>query len=174
MSATIDTWTGRLGLAAGVCVVAAWLLIAGTPAAAPEPSASIRLGTLGSGELDVSPTGSPVLTASDLRPGHGAEEGTVRVRNQTPRPLDVGVRTSAVQRDLDASTRIEVTDGRRALLRGPLGQSRRWSQRTVRLLPDETRTLTARVWIPRGARDGWQAAHGDVTLQLRGVVVRPR
>jgi hypothetical protein len=167
MSATIDTWTGRLGLLLGFCTVAAWLAIAGKPAAAPAPSASIRLGTLATGELDISPLRRPVIDSSGLRPGADAEAGTVRIRNQTPGDLDVALRTTASQKELDRLARIEVAAGRRTIVRGPLRSTRSWSHTTIHLAPGETRRLHARVWIPSAAPDGWQAARGDVTLELR-------
>ena len=172
MSATIDTWTGGLGLLAGFCAVAAWLLLAGLPAETPAPSASIHLGTLATGELGVTPLGKPVLASTDLRPGRGPESGTVGVRNQTPVPLAVSVRTSAVRDELDRSAWIQIADGERTLLRTRLGRTRSWSPTALRLAPDEARRLEARVWIPDGASDGWQAAKGEVTLELRGRPVR--
>lgn len=172
MSATIDTWTGGLGLLAGFCAVAAWLLMAGRPADAPSPSASIRLGTLATGELGVAPIGKPVLASTDLRPGAPGASGSVSLRNQTPVPLRVAVRTSAVKDELDRAAWIEVAGGGDTVLRTRLGRARVWSRTTVRLAPGERRTLDARVWIPSTAADGWQAARGEVTLQFRGKPVK--
>src|SRR5688500_5351607 len=118
MSATIDTWTGRIGFLSGICAVAAWLLVAGSPAQAPEPTASIRVGTLASGELDVSPLGKPVLAGSGLRPGGRAETGHARIRNQTPSRLTVALRTVAVHEELDGSAWIEVADHGQPIVRG--------------------------------------------------------
>jgi len=174
MRATIDTWTGRLGLLAGFCAVAAWLLLAGPPADAPSPSASIRLSTLAAGELSVAPLGKPVLITSDLRPGTRGESGTVSIRNQTPSTLDVSLRTSQIERELDRSAWIEVADRGHTVLRSPLARARSWSAVPVRLAPTETHRLRARVWIPDGAADGWQAAHGDLTLEFRSSVVTAR
>jgi hypothetical protein len=171
MSATIDTWTGGLGLLAGFCVVAAWLAIAGRPADAPSPSASIRLGTLATGELAIAPIGKPVLDGSALRPGDRGETGTVSIRNETPRALDVSLRTTAIQKELDRAGWIEVTDGGRAIVRTPLEDADAWSTSTVRLSPREGRRLRARIWIPSDAPDGWQAARGDLTLEFRGKAV---
>jgi hypothetical protein len=171
MSATIDTWTGGLGLLAGICAVAAWLAIAGTPADAPPPSASIRLGAVATGELAVSPLGKPVLAGPGLKPGNGGEEGTVTVRNQTPRTLDVSVRTTAIEKELDGSAWLDVSRRGRALVHAPLGETRAWSPTSIRLAPGTTRKLSARVWLPEDA-DGWQAARGDAMLQFRAEVVR--
>jgi len=174
MSATIDTWTGGLGLLAGFCAIAAWLLIAGTPANAPSPSASIRLGTLATGELGITPLGKPVLASTDLRAGRDGAAGSVRVRNQTPVPLAVAVRTSAIRDELDRSAWIQVADGGRSVLRTTLGDARSWSPTTLRLAPGEGRRLDARVWIPENAPDGWQAARGETTLEFRGKPVKTR
>ncbi|HEU0024480.1 MAG TPA: hypothetical protein VFQ12_07610 [Thermoleophilaceae bacterium] len=174
MRATIDIWTGGLGLLAGFCAVAAWLAIAGQPADAPPPSASIRLGALATGELAISPLEKPVLAAADLRPGQAGEEGTVTIRNQTPRALEVSLRTSAVTRELDRSAWIDVAERGRSIVREPLGGTRSWSPAAVRLAPGEKRTLSARVWIPERAEDGWQAARGDAMLEFRGKVVPGR
>jgi hypothetical protein len=171
MRATIDTWTGGLGLIAGFCAIAAWLAIAGRPADAPSPPASIRLGTLATGELAISPIGKPVLESDALRPGGRGETGAVEIRNETPRTLDVAVRTSAIQKELDGSGWIAVTDDGRPVVRTPLARAQAWSKRPVRLAPGEERELSARVWIPAGARDGWQAARGDLTLEFRGEAV---
>lgn len=164
MSATIDTWTSRLGLLAGALVVAAWLATFGRPAAAPEPAASIRLGALVNGELELSPLGKPVLDSHGLRPGGRGESGTLRVRNQTPRALSFALRTTAAQRELDRAAWLEVTDGRATLLRTTLARSHAWSANRLQLASGESRALDVRVWIPEDAPDGWQAARGDATV----------
>lgn len=171
MSATIDTWTGRLGLLVGFCVVAAWIAFAGQPADAPAPSASIRLGTLATGELAISPIGKPVLEGTALRPGGRGETGSVAIRNETPKPLDVSVRTSAIQKELNGSAWIQVTDGNDTILRTRLRNAHAWSRSTLRLNPGQGTRLNARIWIPSGAPDGWQAARGDLALEFRGQVV---
>ena len=171
MSATIDTWTGRLGLLVGFCVVAAWIAFAGRPADAPAPSASIRLGTLATGELAISPIGKPVLEGAALRPGGRGESGSVNIRNETPKALDVSLRTSAIQKELNGSAWIQVSGGGETLVRAPLEDAHAWSKNSVRLSPAEGRSLTARIWIPAGASEGWQAARGDLTLEFRGRVV---
>ena len=173
MSATIDTWTGGLGLLAGFCAVAAWLLLAGRPADIPAPSASMRLGTLATGELGVAPLSRPVLATTDLRPGRPGESGTVRIRNQTATRLAVSVRTSAVQRELDGTAWIELAERGDTLLRTRLGRTRSWTPTELSLAPGETRKLRARAWIPADAPDGWQAARAELTLELRGRV-KPR
>lgn len=174
MSATIETWTGGLGLIAGFCAIAAWLVIAGRPADAPSPSASIRLGTLATGELGISPIRKPVLSGSELRPGARGEAGAVTIRNETPRSLDVALRTTAIEKELDGSAWIEVTDGARTITRTLLARAGVWTSEPIRLRPDEARRLRARVWIPEDAADGWQAARGDVTLEFRGRAVEHR
>lgn len=166
MSATIDTWTGRLGLLAGVLAVAAWFAITGRPADAPEPPAHLRLGVLASGELDISPLGKPMLATEELRAGGPAESGTLRVRNQTPRKLAFAVRTTALGRELDRVARIELRDGDTTLLDTTLARSRAWTDRDLELASGETRELEARVWIPKGAPDEWQAGRGDVTIEF--------
>lgn len=167
MSATFDTWAGRLGLASGACAVAVWLAVAGMPATPPAPSASVRLGTLATGELDVSPLAKPVLAATSLRPGDGAASGAVRVRNQTARKVRVSLRTTAAGEELARSAWIEVRHGKRRLMRTSLAGSRTWSQATVGLDPGQARVLNARVWIPRQALDGWQAGRANPTLEFR-------
>jgi hypothetical protein len=132
MSATIDTWTGRLGLLAGLLIVAAWLAVSGRPGDAPEPTASIRLGALVSGELEVSPLEKPVLADENLRAGGSEASGTLRVRNQTPRALAFAVRTSATERDLDAAW-LEVSDSGRTLLKTTLARSRAWTDKDLAL-----------------------------------------
>ena len=168
MSATIDTWTGRLGLLAGFCIVAAWIALAGRPADAPAPSASIRLGTLATGELAISPIGRPVLEGSALRPGGRGESGTVKIRNETPTALNVSLRTSAIQKELNRSAWIQVTDGSETIIKTRLADARRWSNGSVLLKPGEGRRLDARIWIPADAPEGWQAGRGDLTLEFRG------
>lgn len=171
MSATIDTWTGRLGLLTGFCLVAAWIALAGRPADAPAPSASIRLGTLATGELAISPIGKPVLEGTALRPGGPGETGAVSIRNETPKALDVSLRTSAIQKELNGSAWIQVTDGGDTILRTRLRDAHAWSRSTLHLNPGEGSRLNARIWIPAGAPEGWQAARGDLTLEFRGKAV---
>jgi hypothetical protein len=174
MRATIDTWIGGLGLLTGFCLIAAWLAIAGRPADAPAPSAEIRLGTAATGELAISPLREPVLKTSDLRPGDGGASGIVNLRNETPRPLDVAVRATAVQKELDGSAWIELSYGDRPLMRSVLRSAHDWSPRTIHLDPGQDRNLAAQVWLPEDARDGWQAARGDLTLEFRPKAVRNR
>jgi hypothetical protein len=168
MSATIDTWAGGLGLLAGFCAIAMWVALAGRPAEAPAPSASIRVAAAASGALAVTPLGQPVLHGAALRPGTPGESGMVSIRNQTPRPLDVSLRLTAIQGELDHSAWIEVSDGPATVLRTLLSRAHAWSSRTIGLAPGARRRLRARVWIPRGAADGWQAARGDLSLEFRG------
>jgi hypothetical protein len=174
MRATIDTWVGGLGLLTGFCLIAAWLAIAGRPADVPAPSAEIRLGTAATGELAIAPLRTPVLATDDLRPGDGGASGTLNIRNETPSPVDIAVRATAVQKELDGSAWIELAHGDQPVMRAPLRDARQWSPRTVRLRSGQDRNLAARVWLPRDAADGWQAAHGDLTLEFRAQVVRPR
>ena len=173
MSATIDTWVGRFGLLLGFSVIAAWLAIGGRPAEAPAPSANIRLGTLATGELAVSPLRTPVLESRRLRPGTGVD-GAVSIRNETPKTLEVAVRTTAIQDELGGSGWIEIRDGAMRLVHARLDRARAWSSETVRLAPSEGRRLRARVWIPADAEDGWQAARGDLMLEFRGRPVDSR
>lgn len=171
MSATIDTWTGRLGFLAGICAIAAWLAIAGRPGTAAEPAASIRLGVLVNGELALTPLAKPVLRSDELRPGDRGERGTLRVRNQTPRTLSFAVRTTSASRELDRTVRIEIVDAGRAIVRTSLAASHVWSGKKLTLASGESRTLGVRVWIPEHAPDGWQAARGDATLIFSSTAV---
>lgn len=165
MSATIDTWTARLGLLFGALVVATWLAVSGRPADAPEPAASIRLGAIASGELDISPLEKPVLAADDLRAGGRGKSGTLRVRNITPRSAAFAIRTTGEKRELDSAAWIEITDGDRILLDASLAGSHAWTGKDLELASGETRELEVRVWIREDA-DGWQAGRGDLTLEL--------
>lgn len=174
MSATIDTWAGGVGLAAGFCAVLAWLAFAGRPADAPAPSASVRLGAAARGELGVAPLGKPVLKSSTLRPGDGGAAGDLTIRNETPRRLAVSVRTTAVQKELDSTAWVAVESGNRTLLRRPLARAHGWSRKTVTMPSLATRRLRAQVWIPSGTRDGWQAAREDLTLEFRAQAVNGR
>jgi len=171
MRATIDTWTGGIGLLAGFCLIVAWLAIAGKPADAPPPSAEIRLGTAATGELAVSPLRRPVLHSTDLRPGAGEASGTVSLRNETSRRLEVAVRATSIQKELDGAAWIELVRDRQSLMRSTLGRAHRWSSRTLALAPGQLDRLAVRVWLPDGASDGWQAGRGDVTLEFRPEVV---
>jgi hypothetical protein len=166
MSATIDTWTGRLGLLTGIFAVAAWLVLTGKPAAAPAPAASVRVAALVNGELGMEPLGEPILRDSSLRPGRRGASGTLRVRNQTPLAADFAVRTKSTDGDLDGAGWIEIADGGKRLLRTTLATSHAWSAQTLRLASGESRKLRVRVWIPDRAPDGWQAARGDVSLEF--------
>jgi len=166
MSATIDTWTGRVGLLAGALLVVSWLAFTGRPGAAPDPTASIRLGALASGELEISPLGKPILATGALRANGHPQRGTLRVRNQTPRRLDFALRTTATERDLDEAAWIEVSDGSATLVHAPLRQVRRWSARNLSLASGEGRRLDVRVWIPKDAPDTWQAGRSNLTLEF--------
>ena len=166
MSATIDTWTGRIGFLAGILLVATWLAFAGRPGMAPEPSASVRVGTLVSGELSISPATKAVLNGHGLRPGGEPKTGSLRVRNQTPVALGFALRAQAPEHDLDRSLWIEVSDGEDTLVRTTLGEARAWSPKVLRLRSGQARKLDVRVWVPADAPDGWQAGRAGVILEF--------
>lgn len=192
MSATIDTWISRLGFIAGACAVAAWLALVGTPGTAAAPAASIRLGALVNGELELTlrpdaadralvpldelatTIAKPVLDGDGLRAGGPGERGTLRVRNQTPRALSFAIRTTSSSPELDRSAWIEVLDGDRPLLRTTLERSHAWSSQRLTLASGEARTLDLRIWIPEGAPAGWQAARGDASLVFSSTDGRTR
>ena len=166
MSATIDTWASRLGLLFGALVVAAWLAVAGSPGNAAAPTASIRLGALVNGELELSPLRRPILAGVGLRPGDRGETGTLRVRNVTPRRLSFALRTTVSQHELDSAAWIEVVDDGDTLLRAPLARTGDWSPKNLQLASGEKRELDVRIWLPQDAPEGWQAARGDAMLEL--------
>jgi hypothetical protein len=166
MSATIDTWAGRLGLLFGALVVAGWIALAGSPGTSAAPTASIRLGALVNGELELSPVERPILAGVGLRPGGRGETGTLRVRNVTPRALSFALRTTVTQHELDSAAWIEVVDDGAALLRAPLGDTKEWSPKNLHLASGEKRELDVRIWLPEDAPEGWQAARGDAMLEL--------
>ena len=192
MSATINTWTSRLGFIAGACAVAAWLAVVGTPGTAAAPAAGIRVSTPVNGELDLTlrphaadrtlvpldelaaTLAKAVLDGDGLRAGGRGERGTLRVRNQTPRALSFAIRTTSRSPELDRSVWIEILDGDRPLVRTTLERSHAWSSEELTLASDEARTLDVRVWIPAGAPAGWQAARGDVSLEFSSTHGRTR
>ena len=169
MSATIDTWTGRFGLLAGFLLVATWLAFAGRPGMAPAPAASVRVTTLVSGELSISPPTQAVLNGHGLRPGGEPKTGSLRVRNQTPVALGFALRAQSPEHDLDRSLWIEVTDGEDTLVRTTLGRARAWSPEVLRLRSGQSRELEVRAWIPEDAPDGWQAGRAGVILEFSSI-----
>lgn len=167
MSATIDTWTGRLGLLSGFALVAAWIAVAGSPASVPEPPASMSLGASPSAELEISGIGrKPIVAASNMRADGRVRTGTISVRNLTPASLAFAMRTSYPQRELDRSAWISLADGDETLFRSTLGKSQAWSAKNLHVDSGAERELTVKVWIPKDAPDGWQAARADVRLEF--------
>ena len=101
------------------------------------------------GELLVEPS-SPFLVGRRLQPGGDAATGELRVRNISPKPVEVHVRALPSNRDLDRVMRVEVSAGDRTISTGTLGDLRTWTRDGLALDDGEAGTLGLRAWLPEG------------------------
>jgi hypothetical protein len=153
-----------LGLAIALLAVLSWRI----PASGGALGADLTFVATSSGELDLSPAGR-FLTARGLAPGAEPVVGDLEVSNQTGRRLTWRVRALPSTRELDRLAVVDLSTGGRVLYRGALGGLRRHGRRAFRLGSGASRALTARVWLRRGAGNGWRGRIVDVQLEVRAV-----
>jgi hypothetical protein len=118
--------------------------------------------------LGVSPS-RRFLSTSDLTPGppEAGASGTVTVRNQSARPLEVRLRVARSNRDLDDVLRLELAAGGERVFRGRLRALRRWTERSFELRSLERMRVRVRAWLPASLRGGYEARGADLTLEWK-------
>ena len=127
-----------LGLVAGLALAA--VLVAGwrVPAGGGTLGAEATFVAAPPGELTAEPAGLPARARA--APGRRRRDGTLRVRNISPRRQRVRVRMAPSNRDLDRALYVELTSsGGRRLAAGPLGRLRRPSARALSIAPGKPR-----------------------------------
>jgi hypothetical protein len=160
-----------VGLALGGLLAAiaagSWGVTAGSGSAGADVSALANL----TGELNVSPAGKTFLRGRALMPGDGVT-GTLQVRNQTAKALDVRARLAADRPDLNRVLHASLdADGVR-LYDGPLVGLRRFSRETVRMPAGQTVDFKLRLSLPNHAKGGYEARTAETTLALDSKVAR--
>lgn len=166
----IERHVRRVGVAAGVSLVALIVLAFRVPDGSGVLGADVILAISPTGELGVSRSG-PFLTATGMQPGSEARSA-VSVHNQTGRSLLVGLRALPDSPDLDRVLRVEIRSGHatRPVFTGLLGQLRRGAE--IGTLPaGDRRRLSVRAWIPSTLRGGYAGRIETVSLRLRSRVV---
>jgi hypothetical protein len=148
------------GLAAGLALAASLLASWWIQPSNGSLGADVRLLTIVPGELGATPNGV-FLSVRQLKPGGAQRSGTVRLRNLTPVPMAVRFKPNSSDRALGRAGRLELVSGGRVVARGSLSKL----TGSLRIPANTTRTLEARVWVPRGtpAKD-FQARFTDVNL----------
>ena len=171
MTATAPhTWARRIGLALGLLLAVAAILVWRVPAEGRELGAELRMTAMPPGELIAEPSG-PFVVARRLRPDGHAAGGSVTIRNIAPRPVEVRARAIPSSRDLDGLLRVELTIGGRPVAEGTLRELRGWSE-AVRIENGARRTLEASVGLSADARREHDGVILDVGLELDAEVVR--
>jgi hypothetical protein len=152
------------GLAVAVVLVLGWRVTPGSEALGLE----MRVIVNSTGEVGVSPAGQ-IAVGHRLEPRTERDgiEGRTSVRNQTARAVRLSVRARPSSHDLDDRLLVTVQAGGRRLFRGPLGELRRPTRRSLYLAPGDSARLSVRARIPARVTTGYQARIEDLTLELR-------
>lgn len=157
-------WPARgIGLALGLALVGAGLLVWRVPRGDGVLGTDVLLASGPTGELGVTPSG-PFLAASGLEPSGRAVEGTLLVRNQTGTELAVRLATAGPPGDLDRALWVEADTPRGGVFRGPLSDLAEGSG-SFPVAPGEEVPVTMRVWLPAGA-SGYRGRAEEVRVEL--------
>lgn len=152
------------GLAVAAILVLGWRADPGTG----ELGLELRVIVNSTGELGVSPAGE-LAVGRELRPRTDRDgvDARTAITNQTAQPVRVSVRGLPSSRDLDDLLAVTVHAGGRRLFRGPLGQLRSPTRRSLRLEPGRRAPLRVSARLPEDAASGYQARIEDLTIELR-------
>lgn len=155
-----------LGFLAGL-VLAAVLLLQWRiePAQTSPPGASLELAAEVPGELG-GPTREPALVALDLQPGGRGATGSVSIRNESGRALQIGVRIAGEADRLDELLALKVSARSAELARGRLSRLRDATGPTLVLDPRARAKLDVRAWLPASGTDGYEALSGERRLVI--------
>lgn len=150
------------GLALAAALLAAWQV----PGAERDPRTEVSFEVNLTGELAVTPTGT-IARAHDLTVGGGrlAARGRFRLRNQTPSALAIRPRVVPSTKTLDRLLLVTLRAGDRRLFRGPLGELRSGSERSLALGPGEEKTVRVRAWL-RADDASTGGVHERIRLEL--------
>lgn len=152
------------GLAVAVVLVLGWRVTPGSEALGLE----MRLVVNSTGEVGVSPAGQ-IAVGHRLEPRTDRDgvDGRTSVRNQTARGVRLTVRARPSTRDLDNRLVVTVRAGGRQLFRGPLGELRSPTRRSLYLAAGDSARLSVSARIPARVTTGYQARIEDLTFELR-------
>ncbi len=164
MGTRTETLARRAGLAAGLALAAALVVVGRVPGGNGTLGADLIVAARPRGVLGVRPAG-PFLEAPGLRPGEVAR-GALDIVNQAGVDLAVRVRALPSSTGLDDLLRIVIDAGPDRLFVGTLGELRTWSRRTVRLAPGQARTLAVRAWLPASVGEGYEGRVEQVGLEF--------
>ena len=157
-----DRWARRLGLLAGLAIVA--IAVAGWRMPAHHGSLGLDLAVefQPTAQLELSPPGS-VLTASGMQAGD-QRSGDLTVRNLTGTTLAVRLRALPSIHDLDRVLLVRVTAGAKTLYDGPLGALADGSAALV-LASGHTAPLRFTAQLPAAARNGWRGRIDKIVIE---------
>ncbi len=139
-------------------------LVAARPGGNSSPSpATVRVSMAPVGELEVTPSTTPILVADSLLPGGRPADATFRVRNQAGETLAIGLRTTADSTALDGLLRLRLTADGEALADTTL---QGLQQRTVslNLASGAHSRLRLQAWIPNDVNTGFEGRRVEVSL----------
>jgi hypothetical protein len=157
----IVRWTAFVAaLGAAAAVLASFQF----PRGSGSSDVDVRFTANLTGQLVVEPAGT-VLRARAMGRGDRAR-GRMTIQNITDEPLAVRLRAMSSGHEVDGLLRLRIAAGRRTLFRGPLGELRHRTPRTLRLGSQGEATLTLRAWIPQRSAGGFRGRAEDVTLVL--------
>jgi hypothetical protein len=167
----IESYVRRVGLVAGVALVAVVVLAFRVPDSSGTLGADVIVAIAPTGELGVSRPG-PFMSTTGLRPG-GALSGKVDVFNQTGRRLAVHLRALPDSKDLDRLLVVDVHADRARLFHGRLGDLRAKTP-AFRLDSGRKRVLHVRASLPAGVKTGYAGRIGTISLELSSTVAARR
>ncbi len=170
-----ERWIVRVAFVAGVALAVAAVASWRVDAAPGSSRVDVRMSVNLTGELAVAPTGTVLFgRAMEAGTSRGSVRGRFSIRNQTPLPQAVRLRTRASSHGLDDLLWVEASSGGRRLFSGPLGELRRGSRRAIRVEPGGRRTVRLHAWLPARARAGYTEDREDIDLELpsRSIVRR--
>jgi hypothetical protein len=139
------------GIATGLALAALMVLAMWVPASSQSLGAGVRMAAVAPGEVDVPSTGA-FLKVGGLEPGGKSARATLPVRNVTRGPVNVRLRASMGNHDLDRAVHVQLRVGGRTLASTTLAGLRRWTG-ALRLKKAEERVVRVRAWIPEGTND---------------------
>jgi len=164
MTPLANTKTARvLGASIGGLAALA-VLVAARPAprASPLP-ASARFALQSTGELELTPSGTPFLTADALSPGGAPAASGFQVRNQTGETVMVGFTALPNSTALDGALHVRLTEGAVVLSDTTL-QGLRAGSSPIELASGAAAELQLEVWLGPETSTGYEGVQVSTSL----------
>ncbi len=167
-----DRWARGAGIALGLTIAGGALLSWRIPPGTGTLGTDVIIASQPSGEIAVTPTG-PFVSGIHMEPGaqDSGSTGTIKVRNQTGRTLQVHLRGLPSTVDLDALLWVQIDAGERELFRGPVGGLRAWTLESFSLRPGQRQTVSVQTWLPSSVQTGYEGRIATVDLEFESIPV---